>query len=121
MSGELTCWKCGRPLQDQPLPLGRRAECLGCHAELHVCRMCRHFDPAKARPCREPMADEVKDTVRANFCDWFQPRPDAHATAPGGPAGGRAAVEALFGGEATTVPPAGQTRRALDDLFGDGK
>lgn len=122
MSAELVCWKCGGALKDLPLPLGRRAECLDCHAELHVCRMCRHFDPAKARQCREPMAEEVKDKVRANFCDWFQPRPDAHTgTRPPPANGGRAAVESLFGGATETSPPASDARRALDDLFGDSK
>ena len=69
----LTCWKCGADLKAVSLPLGRRAECPACHAELHVCRMCRHFLPGKARPCMEPMAEPVKDSTRANFCDWFQP------------------------------------------------
>lgn len=121
MSDALVCWRCGRPLGDLPLPLGRRSECPACHAELHVCRMCRHFDPAKARQCREPMAEEVKDKLRANFCDWFQPRTDAHAETGRQPApGGRAALDALFGGEADRPPRAEDPRRALDDLFGGG-
>ena len=99
MSDELQCWKCGASLRAQPLPLGRRAECLACHAELHVCRMCRHYDPAKAKQCRERAADEVRDKTRANFCDWFQPRPGAHATATANPGGDpRSELDKLFGG-----------------------
>ena len=99
MSDELQCWKCGASLRAQPLPLGRRAECLACHAELHVCRMCRHFDPAKAKQCRERAADEVRDKTRANFCDWFQPRPGAHAS-PSASRGAdpRSELDKLFGG-----------------------
>lgn len=117
MSEELVCWKCGAGLRELPLPLGRRAECLACRAELHVCRMCRHFDPGKAKQCREPMAEEVKDKLRANFCDWFQPRLDAYQAAPSPHRPGRAALDSLFG----TAPdePAGSAPRSdLDKLFG---
>jgi hypothetical protein len=112
--GELACWKCGANLKPVPLPLGRRAECPACRAELHCCRMCRHFAPGKARQCMEPMAEEVKDKTRANFCDWFQP---ARAAAPAA-APDRKALDDLFGAEPASPGPAG-ARKALDDLFGD--
>jgi ribosome-binding protein aMBF1 (putative translation factor) len=108
------CWKCGAELKDVPMPLARRAECPACQAELHVCRMCRHYDTTKAKHCREPMADEVKDKTRANFCEWLQVRADAYAVAAAKPR--QAALDALFGTEDTT--PAVDPRRALDDLFG---
>lgn len=105
------CWRCGARLAAVPLPYGRRAECPACRAELHVCRMCRHYAPGKARQCMEPMAEEVKDKTRANFCDWFQPGRPAAA-----PAANRAGLDALFGGDG--APAAGDDpRRALDDLF----
>lgn len=97
MSEQLNCWRCGADLRDVPQPLGRRATCLHCRAELHVCRMCRHYDPGKAKQCRERAADEVSDKTRANFCEWFQPRAGAHGVAS---------------------PPASDTRAALDKLFG---
>jgi len=40
--------------------------------------MCRHYEPRRARQCRELAADEVRDKTRANFCGWFVPRPDAY-------------------------------------------
>lgn len=110
---DLYCWKCGADLRPVPQPFGRRAECPVCAAELHVCRQCRHHAPGKARSCREPMAEEVKDKTRANFCDWFQPRSGAPAPAPGA---GRAALDALFGDAPAT--PAANPRQSLDDLFG---
>lgn len=92
------CWKCGASLEAQPLPLGRLAECGACHAELHVCRQCLYFDTGKASQCREPVAEEVQDKTRANFCGYFQLRPDAYR--PGddhAAASARAELEALFG------------------------
>jgi len=114
---ELQCWKCGALLRDVPQPFGRRAECLACHAELHVCNMCRHFAPGKAKQCMEPMAEEVKDKTRANFCDWFQAGPN-RAAGPSAP-GDRSALDSLFGtpqDEAPSTPDS--ARKALDDLFG---
>lgn len=112
---ELDCWRCGANLKAVPLPYGRRAECPACHADLRVCRMCRHHAPGKARPCLEPMAEDVKDSARANFCDWFQPGRARPAGAA--PKSDRSDLDALFGQE--PAAPAGNARKALDDLFGD--
>ncbi|PIV88126.1 MAG: hypothetical protein COW48_07730 [Hydrogenophilales bacterium CG17_big_fil_post_rev_8_21_14_2_50_63_12] len=98
MNNALVCWKCGASLADLPLPLGHRAECLACHAEQHVCRLCRHYDPAKSKQCREPAAEVVADKSRANFCDWFQPRPGAYVAAKNGDSMARTKLDALFGG-----------------------
>ena len=123
MDPELNCWKCGAPLEDEPLPLSRTAACRRCGAELHVCRFCEYYDVAYARSCREPVADPPSDQLRANFCGYFRARPGAFVPAAGGEA--PAALDALFGAPASdpaTDRPAGdpaeQARRALDDLFG---
>lgn len=80
------------------LPLRRAEECRACRAELHVCRMCEFYDTSKAKHCREPIAEEVKDKVRANFCDYFRPsvaayRPEQLSAAEQA----KAQLEALFG------------------------
>jgi hypothetical protein len=114
MNSDLGCWKCGAPLTGLLLPLGRRDECPACHAEVHVCRMCRHYDARRARQCRELAADEVKDKSRANYCGWFVPRPDAYQG--GGAAvwqSSRQALDALFGGTPGTDPKP----ESVDDLF----
>lgn len=116
MADTPVCWKCGAALVDVPLPLGRRAECPACGAELHVCRMCRHYDIAKAKHCRETAADEVRDKTRANFCEWFQHRPDAYSPNTG--TSGRAGLNALFGETSSSANSPHDARRALDDLFG---
>lgn len=98
MSHSLVCWNCGASLAALTLPLRRLEVCPQCSSELHVCRMCVEYDTAKAKHCREPIAEEVRDKQHANFCDFFKPReaayvaPDAAALA-----GARAGLDALFG------------------------
>ena len=98
MDHGLCCWKCGASLADYSLPLRRLEECRACGAELHACRMCEFYDTSKAKHCREPVAEEVKDKTVANFCDYFRPslaayRPEALSAAERA----RAELEALFG------------------------
>ncbi len=95
-SAPLDCWKCGASLAEFSLPYSRTEYCRACRAELHVCRMCRFYDTSKAKSCSEPVADEVQDKSRANFCGYFQPvggryRPRADADDQA-----RAALESLF-------------------------
>src|SRR5512134_1659363 len=68
----LVCWKCGASLEALGLPFSRTDECRTCRAEVHVCRMCRFYDTGKAKSCAEPVADEVRDKERANFCGYFE-------------------------------------------------
>ena len=75
--------------------VGFRDACESCSADLHVCRNCRHHDPAAYNECREPNAERVSARERANRCDYFS---------PGAGKGGR--------GDAPD-----RARAALDDLF----
>ena len=84
MAHELVCWKCGASLADLALPLRRLEECAKCRAQLHVCRMCREYDPRVTGACREQNAEEVRNKEGANFCDFFRPRPGAHSAGNGG-------------------------------------
>ena len=77
MSHSLACHRCGVSLAALSLPLSRRDQCPDCSADLHVCRMCAHFDKAVARQFREDGADDVTDKDRPNFCDWFKPSDSA--------------------------------------------
>lgn len=130
----LVCWKCGEALVDVPLPLSRRSECRACNAELHVCRLCEYYDPKVTGSCQEDRAEEVREKERANFCDYFRPRPNAyrpHNDAENQFA--RAQLEALFddgpSGDGDTTPKQTEPRSAadtareeLEKLFGlDGK
>jgi hypothetical protein len=98
MDHGLRCWKCGASLAEYTLPLRRIEECRACRAELYVCRMCEFYDTAVAKHCREPVAEEVKDKTRANFCDYFRPTPAAYRPDDQSAAErAKAQLEALFG------------------------
>jgi hypothetical protein len=122
MSSSLVCWKCGHSLAELSLPLQRLDECRKCHAELHVCKMCEFYSVAVAKHCREPIAEEVKDKERVNYCDYFKVRPDAYSSAGlDAAAKAQADLAALFGGGKTETPPASAADRAraeLEALFG---
>ncbi len=114
----LVCWKCGADLAVVPQPFSRLAECPVCRAELHVCHMCRYYNPRLEGQCDQDHAEEVRDKTRANFCDYFKPRPGAfRAPDAGRTAGAKARVDDLFGG-APDASPKGGVHDALQDLFG---
>ncbi len=124
---DLFCWKCGGAVKEIPLPLSRRAECLNCGAELHVCRMCRFYDRSVANACREPVAEPVAEKTRANFCGYLEPRTGPWPAA-GDAATGQASqqLDALFGGPAEDGGPlsgdgASDPLSELESLFGGGK
>jgi hypothetical protein len=106
------CWKCGARIEHEPMPLSREARCRACEADLHVCRQCRWYDTGKAKDCAEPVADEVRDKERANFCGYFAIEPDAHAGSTEADAA-RARLQALFGLEGAGAPADGAA--ALSD------
>jgi hypothetical protein len=120
----LQCWKCGASLAGMLLPLSRRETCPSCRAELHVCKMCRHYDAHRAGQCRELAAERVADKTHANDCGWFVPRPEAYKG--GGAAmaqASRSALDALFGERSGGKQPDGKESakpakpNLLDDLF----
>jgi hypothetical protein len=118
----LVCWKCGASLADVTLPLRRLEECRTCGAELHVCKLCEWYSTTVAKHCREPIAEEVKDKVRANFCDYFKPRPGAYSKADVSASDqARSDLDALFGGGAKGTAPepsaADRAKAELDRLF----
>ena len=98
MSGApLVCWKCGASLASLSLPLLRTEECRACRAELHVCRMCRFYDTGKAKSCSEPVADEVQDKTRANFCGYFESIGGRFTARNSSGDEAKSALESLFG------------------------
>lgn len=119
------CWKCGKQLLDEPLPLARLAECPGCRSQLHVCRMCEFFDTGVADACKEPVADRVIDKERANFCGYLRVSSRewvAQDTSMTDQA--RKDLDALFGAQPDSeATPASAESAELDELnrlFGGG-
>lgn len=127
MSHSAVCWQCGASLAELTLPLSRFDVCKQCRAELHVCKLCRFHDVTVAKQCREPIAEEVRDKQRVNYCDYFVTRDDAYqppATAAVEQA--RAQLDALFGKSTAQSPVDKQAgaeaaAAALHDLFGGKK
>ncbi len=100
MSHEVVCFRCGTSLAHLSLPLSRQDACPSCHVHLHVCRMCRSYDPAAHDQCREEDAERVREKEQLNFCDYY------------------VAAEGLF--DAAGKAAADDARSELDALFGDG-
>lgn len=67
------CFKCGKDLSSEVErgKAGRTQSCAKCTSDLHVCKNCKHFDPAAYNQCHESNAERVVDKERSNFCDYF--------------------------------------------------
>jgi len=120
---DLKCWKCGAALDELPQPLARIEECPVCRCDVRVCKLCEFYDTKVAKDCREPVAEEVQNKERANFCGYFQARPHAYIppdqTAV---AGAKSDLDALF--DLPDADPGGAqantARTQLDGLFDPG-
>jgi hypothetical protein len=115
------------------MPLSREARCRVCESDLCVCRQCCFYDTGKAKHCAEPVADEVRDKERANFCGYFKLNPSAHASGDEAEAA-RQRLESMFGVAQGSSPGDGapdadalserrsreadDARSQLDKLFG---
>ena len=98
MSHNIACYRCGASLASLSLPLSRQDQCPECSADLHVCKLCVHFDRHVPRQCREDGAEDVTEKERPNFCDWFKPSPTAFDPARKDEAdAAKDALAALFG------------------------
>jgi hypothetical protein len=118
MSDELKCYRCGASLAALTLPLSRRDECPECAASVHVCRMCRFFDPAVPKQCREDDAEEVIEKERVNFCEWFVPSGDAFDPVRAKKAAqAETQLAALFGEDQAAQPEEDDLLRKARDLF----
>lgn len=73
----LVCWSCGFSLKDIPLPFTRLEQCKACRADLHVCRLCRYYNPNVFDKCDHEMAEPARDATVANFCHYFRPKANA--------------------------------------------
>ena len=119
MAEALQCWKCGASIDELPVPLGRLAECSICKTDQHVCRMCEFYDTSVAKACKEPIADEVHNKLRSNFCGYFQARPGAYIPPDQSAANlARIQLDGLFGEPAGETDEVSSGNAELDRLFG---
>lgn len=120
---DLCCWRCGASLNDVLQPFARAAQCPDCHADLHVCKLCEFFDGGARRGCKEPVADEVNDKERSNFCGYFQPTSVSNVDARGAQGTqSQAGLAELFGLDSpdggTRASKEEASRAELNKLFG---
>jgi hypothetical protein len=101
------CSSCGAVLAPGFDPNG---ECPRCHAELHCCKQCVHFDTAAQFECTQPIPERIAKKDAKNQCTFFEFRmtvekdtsPVAYAT-PSTPV--------------TTAARPNDARKAFEDLF----
>lgn len=102
--GGLVCWRCGASLKDIPKPLVRLAQCKACGADLHVCRLCKFYNPNHFEKCDHEMAEPAREVDVANFCHYFRPKADAYIPQEKSRADdAMAQLKALFGDTADTT------------------
>ncbi len=89
----MNCFFCGGKIEVLDR-VGFRDECPACGRAAHACRNCGFHDPAYNNQCREPMAEQVTDKERANFCEYFTPAEKSGAVSK--PANPRKALDDLF-------------------------
>jgi hypothetical protein len=117
----ISCWRCGADIADDLFPLRREEVCGECDADLHVCKLCVFYNPSVSDACDEPIAPQVTNKERANFCDYFKPSASAYRAKSNDEASrSRAELDALFGAESDSLPSsdADASRADLDRLFG---
>ena len=118
MMHNLVCFRCGTSLGALSLPFGRRDECPECSIHLHVCKMCRFYDPAVPKHCLEDDTEAVYEKEKVNFCDWYEPSDDAFDPVRGGEAAAaKSALAALFGDEVTEKSAPDAQLEDAEDLF----
>lgn len=127
MSGKnIVCWKCGEKLPSHCLPIRHYDLCPHCRADLHTCLMCRSFDPNASAKCRKEEADYVSHKERANYCHYFQARPNAHKAPEDRASKALNDLAALFGDSQSAhahlnkdyKQTAQESKETLHDLFG---
>lgn len=69
---EWACFSCSAKNSTEGL-VGRKDECESCHADLHVCKNCAHYDENSYNECKDSAAERVVEKEKSNFCDLFTP------------------------------------------------
>ena len=115
---DLVCWRCGASLKDLPQPITRLIQCTACSADLHVCKLCRYYNPRLHQKCDHDMAEPAREIDIANFCDYFTPRPDAYQPLEASKTdAARAQLEALFGGDEEAGADEKDAQQSAKDKF----
>ena len=75
------CYNCATTL---PPETDLTGSCPKCHAELHCCKQCSHFEPSTRFQCLKPIPVRIPVKDKANDCTLFSPRVTVARDAPAG-------------------------------------
>ncbi len=67
------CALCGASVRSE-IGITEDSQCPRCHADLHSCKNCLHFDPASYYECTEPIPERIPRKDLRNQCSFFEPR-----------------------------------------------
>lgn len=102
------CYNCATAL---PEGIDWNGNCPKCHAALHCCKQCAHFEPSTRFQCLKPIPVRIPLKDQTNDCQLFKPRVTvardaapasngpvvpASVPAPRSPTDARAAFDNLF-------------------------
>jgi hypothetical protein len=100
------CSSCGAVLAPGFDPT---AECPRCHAQMHSCKQCVHFDTAAQFECTQPIPERIAKKDAKNDCKFFEFRMTVEKdTSP---------VNYATAAPLTTVARPNDARKAFEDLF----
>jgi hypothetical protein len=105
------CFSCATTL---PPNIDLQATCPKCHAALHCCKQCAHFEPSTRFQCLKPIPLRIPIKDQANECTLFSPRVTvARDVIPHSPSAPK------FDVQKPVVAPRNATdaRAAFDNLF----
>jgi hypothetical protein len=84
-------------------------ECPRCHASMHSCKQCVHFDTGKQFECTQPITERIAKKDGKNDCTFFEFRVTVEKdTSP---------VNYAAGAPAAAAPRTNDARKAFEDLF----
>ncbi len=99
------CYSCSTQL---PADTNFNGTCPKCHAQLHCCKQCAHFEPSTRFQCMKPIKARIPLKDQFNECQLFEPRvtvardatrgtpPSAAIAPPRSPNDARSAFDRLF-------------------------
>ena len=106
------CYNCATTL---PPETDLTGSCPKCHAELHCCKQCSHFEPSTRFQCLKPIPVRIPVKDKANDCISFTPRVTVARDGTSGPSAPPPTASTSAG------PPAPRNaddaRSAFDKLF----
>lgn len=101
------CSNCGAVLAPG---FDAKGQCPRCHAELHCCKQCVHFDTAAQFECTQPIPERIAKKDAKNDCTFFEFRMTVEKdTSP-----------VTYGTPSVPAAPASRpndARKAFEDLF----